>query len=230
MIWVASISVYKRASRTCNVDCSTSLRILCITDFLPRAYICTCSPCVGRLSFASGGGRVGVVRCLAKRKREGHPPQLRIVCRVYTHDNGPRQTHEQEVRRDTYDITTGTWRMKPCTAYVMRGPAGSYVQRSRSYFQLAFSPTTFLRYTWRLKCRVSPKPSIDDIGKRNQIRWFMWPFSGKYNSRIFLYLQHHLHIRWLILMICELQESRDTLILPYIKKSTFWGFYKKFHM
>lgn len=122
--------------------------------------------------FRGRGRRVGVVRCLAKRKREGHPPQLRIVCRVYTHDNGPRQTHEQEVRRDTYDITTGTWRMKPCTAYVMRGPAGSYVQRSRSYFQLAFSPTTFLRYTWRLKRRVSSKPSIDDIGKRNQIRRF----------------------------------------------------------
>lgn len=149
---------------------------------LPRAYICTCSPYVGRLSFANGGGRIGVVRCLAKRKREGHPPQLRIVCRVYTHDNGPRQTHEQEVRRDTYDITTGTWRMKPCTAYVMRGPAGSYVQRSRSYFQLAFSPTTFLRYTWRLKCRISSKSSIDDIGKRNQVRRFVrWPFSGEYN-------------------------------------------------
>lgn len=50
----------------------------------------------------------------------------RLSC-IYT--NGSRQ-HRQEVRRDTYDITTSTWRIKPCTAYVMREPAGPHATQS----------------------------------------------------------------------------------------------------
>lgn len=83
-----------------------------------------------------------VVRCLlAKRKRESHPPQLRIVCRVYTYTTGrDRHTYRQEVRRDTYDITTGTWRMKPCTAYVMRGSARFVCSAAGHIFNSRFTP------------------------------------------------------------------------------------------
>lgn len=108
------------------MHCPTSLKILCITDCASWERKFTPVPLVSDVYLWRAGEEGWVVRCLAKRKRGGHPPQLRIVCRVYTHDNGLRQTHRQEVRRDTYDITTSTWRMKPCTAYVMRGPAGSY--------------------------------------------------------------------------------------------------------
>jgi len=157
-------------------------------------------PLVSDVYLSRAGEEGRVVRCLAERKREGHPPQLRIVCRVHTHDNGPRQAHRQEVRRDTYDITTGTWRMKPRTAYVMRGPCRSVCSATVHIFNSRFPGLyVFTIHLTRLKRRVSSKPRIDNIGKRNQVLC-VWPLSKNYYSRIFLYLQQHFfyHICWLI--------------------------------
>lgn len=58
------------------------------------------------------------------REKKMRGPSFITVCRVYIQT--VRAKHRQEVRRDTYDITTSTWRIKPCTAYVMRGPAGPH--------------------------------------------------------------------------------------------------------
>lgn len=67
----------------------------------------------------------------SRKENVGRPSSAAEDCllRTHTHTHTNGTDARAEARRDTYDITTGTWRIKPCTAYVMRGPAGSYARR-----------------------------------------------------------------------------------------------------